>query len=47
VNRGLQMGAERVAAHDLTALQEFADDTHRRDDLFVRLERRVLTARRA
>jgi len=47
VNRGLRMGDTRIPAADIAALQELADSAARRSDLFVRIERRVLTARRA
>ncbi|MDO8389074.1 MAG: methyltransferase domain-containing protein [Actinomycetota bacterium] len=47
VTRGLQMVSERITAHDAAVLAELADSAAARDDLFVRIERRVLTARRA
>lgn len=47
VARGLQMAGERLPAADTVALQRLADEAAHRDDLFVRIERRVLTARRA
>ena len=46
VNRGLQIAGERLPAGDIAPFQDLADTAARRSDLFVRIERRVLTARR-
>jgi hypothetical protein len=46
VRRGIEMAGERLAAADVELLSELAGSVDRRDDVFVRAERRVLTARR-
>lgn len=46
VNRGLQMAGDRLPAGDISGFQDLVDGAAARPDLFVRLERRVITARR-
>jgi ubiquinone/menaquinone biosynthesis C-methylase UbiE len=46
IRRGLDMAAPHLTADDCAALGQLADEVSTRDDLFVRAERRVLTARR-
>jgi len=46
VNRGLDMVGDRIPQADRPALQDLADSVGRRNDLYVRAQRRVLSARR-
>ena len=44
VRRGIEMAAERIGADDVAALDAFAASVPERDDLSVRVQRRVVTA---
>ena len=46
VNRGLRTVGDMLPTADIAALQDLVDLAARRSDLFVRIERRVITARR-
>ncbi|CAB4364417.1 MAG: methyltransferase domain-containing protein [Actinobacteria bacterium] len=46
VNRGLRTVGDMLPDADITALQDLVDLAARRSDLFVRIERRVVTARK-
>ena len=46
IRRGIEMAGDRMGATDVTALEALADAVPTRNDLSVRAERRVLTARR-
>jgi len=45
VRSGIEFVEGQLSADDIAALHRLADEAHGRDDLFVRVERRVLTAR--